>query len=107
MSVQSVLRRVAAIVLVATATLLATGCQREAGQVPELQGGAPVDTRTGTDEFALEGAGHGRHDGATAIELLGRPEVLAAARAELLQRREGKPYQCPIPADAPLPLQRA
>ncbi|HCE30318.1 MAG TPA: amidohydrolase [Comamonadaceae bacterium] len=44
---------------------------------------------------------------ATAIELLGRPEVLAAARAELLQRREGKPYQCPIPADAPLPLQRA
>ena len=80
MPVQSVLRRIAAIILVATATLLATGCQRDAGQVPELQGGAPVDTRTGTDEFALEGAGHGRHDGATAIELrFTRP--LAAGQA--------------------------
>src|SRR5690606_20478331 len=80
MLVDSVLRRVAAIVFLVTATLLATGCQRDAGEVPELQGGAPVDARDRSDEFALEGAGHGSHDGATAIELsFTRP--LAAGQA--------------------------
>lgn len=34
---------------------------------------------------------------ATAVELLARPELLERAKEELLQRREGKPYICPIP----------
>ncbi|MBS0506984.1 MAG: amidohydrolase, partial [Proteobacteria bacterium] len=36
---------------------------------------------------------------ATAIELVNQPELIAQAKAELLQRRQGKPYECPIPAD--------
>ncbi len=44
---------------------------------------------------------------ATAIELVTRPELIAQAKAELLERRQGKPYQCPIPADVPLPFLRA
>lgn len=44
---------------------------------------------------------------ATAIDLLGQPAVLAAAREELHQRREGKPYTCPIPAEVPLPFRRS
>mgnify|MGYP001365128420 FL=1 len=44
---------------------------------------------------------------ATAIELVQRPELIAQARAELLERRQGKPYQCPIPTDVPLPFLRA
>ncbi len=43
----------------------------------------------------------------TAIELLRRPELIAQAKAELLERRQGKPYTCPIPADVPLPFQRS
>ena len=41
---------------------------------------------------------------ATAIELVQRPELIAQAKAELVERRQGKPYQCPIPAEAPLPF---
>lgn len=44
---------------------------------------------------------------ATAIELIGQPELITKAKAELLQRRLGKPYQCPIPADVPLPFLRS
>ncbi len=43
---------------------------------------------------------------ATAIELVQKPELIEKAKAELLQRREGKPYECPIPADVPLPFKR-
>ena len=43
---------------------------------------------------------------ATAIELFGAPATLAAAKAELLQRRGGKPYRCPIPDDVMLPFKR-
>jgi len=79
MPVRILFRRLAALVLLITVVLLAA-CQRDAGEVPELQGGTPVDTRVGTDQFALEGAGHGQHDGATAIELrFTRP--LAAGQA--------------------------
>ncbi|HRO80662.1 MAG TPA: M20 family metallopeptidase [Alicycliphilus denitrificans] len=42
----------------------------------------------------------------TAIELVRRPGLIAQAKAELLQRRQGKPYECPIPADVPLPFLR-
>jgi len=43
---------------------------------------------------------------ATAIELVNRPELIAQAQAELLERRQGKPYECPIPGDVPLPFLR-
>ncbi len=41
---------------------------------------------------------------ATAIELVARPELIVQAKAELRERRQGKPYKCPIPADVPLPF---
>ncbi|MFD1556914.1 M20 family metallopeptidase [Paraburkholderia silviterrae] len=43
---------------------------------------------------------------ATAIELLGAPDTLAQAKEELLERRGGKPYVCPIPEDVALPFER-
>jgi aminobenzoyl-glutamate utilization protein B len=43
---------------------------------------------------------------ATAIELVRQPQLLVQARAELLERRGGQPYICPIPADVPLPFLR-
>jgi aminobenzoyl-glutamate utilization protein B len=43
---------------------------------------------------------------ATAIALLEQPERIAEARAELLERRGGRPYACPIPAEVPLPFMR-
>ena len=49
--------------------VLLAACGREGGNVPELQGGAPVDARQAIEGFALASAGHGRHDGQTAIEL--------------------------------------
>ena len=44
---------------------------------------------------------------ATAIELIENPALIARARAELLERRRGQPYVCPIPAEVPLPFLRA
>jgi len=43
---------------------------------------------------------------ATAIELIEQPQLVAQARAELLERRKGQPYVCPIPAEVPLPFRR-
>jgi aminobenzoyl-glutamate utilization protein B len=43
---------------------------------------------------------------ACAIDLFGAPETLAQAKAELLERRGGKPYVCPIPAEVALPFER-
>ncbi|KVC36647.1 amidohydrolase [Burkholderia pseudomultivorans] len=43
---------------------------------------------------------------ATAIDLLGSPDTLARAKAELLERRGGRPYVCPIPDDVELPFRR-
>ncbi|MFT3821337.1 MAG: M20 family metallopeptidase [Rubrivivax sp.] len=43
---------------------------------------------------------------ATAVELFGAPATLDAAKAELLQRRGGKPYACPIPDEVLLPFKR-
>jgi len=42
----------------------------------------------------------------TAIELIERPELIEQARAELLERRRGKPYECPIPPEVPLPFRQ-
>lgn len=44
---------------------------------------------------------------ATAIELIENPALIARAKAELLERRRGQPYVCPIPAEVPLPFLRA
>ena len=43
---------------------------------------------------------------ATAIRLFDEPALLEAARSELLARRGGKPYVCPIPAEVALPFAR-
>ena len=43
---------------------------------------------------------------ATAIDLFGAPDTLAQAKAELLERRGGRPYVCPIPDDVALPFRR-
>lgn len=43
---------------------------------------------------------------ATAIELVRQPALIEKAKAELLERRQGKPYECPIPEDVPLPFLR-
>jgi aminobenzoyl-glutamate utilization protein B len=43
---------------------------------------------------------------ATAIELVQQPGLIAQAKAELLERRQGQPYTCPIPAEVPLPFLR-
>ncbi|HDR8982630.1 M20 family metallopeptidase [Burkholderia vietnamiensis] len=42
----------------------------------------------------------------TAIDLLAAPDTLARAKAELLERRGGRPYVCPIPDDVALPFRR-
>ncbi|WP_321949145.1 M20 family metallopeptidase [Paraburkholderia sp. J10-1] len=44
---------------------------------------------------------------AAALDLLAHPRLAAEAKAELIERRRGKPYECPIPADVPLPFTRA
>ncbi|MPW18744.1 putative peptidase, aminobenzoyl-glutamate utilization protein [Paraburkholderia piptadeniae] len=43
---------------------------------------------------------------ATAIDLFASPDTLARAKAELLERRGGRPYVCPIPDDVELPFRR-
>jgi aminobenzoyl-glutamate utilization protein B len=43
---------------------------------------------------------------ACAIDLFASPETLVKAKAELLARRGGKPYVCPIPEDVLLPFER-
>jgi aminobenzoyl-glutamate utilization protein B len=43
---------------------------------------------------------------ATAVELFAQPELLERAKEELVQRREGKPYVCPIPEEVALPFLR-
>jgi aminobenzoyl-glutamate utilization protein B len=42
--------------------------------------------------------------GATAVELLVSPEVIAAAQAEFQKKTEGRPYQSPIPKEQKPPL---
>lgn len=42
----------------------------------------------------------------TAIRLFEQPALLASAREELLERRGGKPYVCPIPPEVALPPDR-
>lgn len=69
MVLKTFVRRAAALSLLLALLGLLAACGREGGQVPELQGGGPVDARQAIEGFALESAGHGRHEGQTAIEL--------------------------------------
>lgn len=80
MVVKSVLRRAAVLFSLALLLATSTACRRDANQVPELQGATPVDARPAIEGFALEGAGHGRHDGQVAIELR-FTQPLAASQA--------------------------
>ncbi|SAK60219.1 peptidase M20D, amidohydrolase [Caballeronia pedi] len=43
---------------------------------------------------------------ASALELIATPALIDEARAELIERRHGKPYVCPIPPEVPLPFMR-
>ena len=73
-------RRAAACLLLMLAIALSAGCQRDATQVPELQGGEAVDARPAVEGFGLVSAGRGRHEGETAIELV-FSQPLAASQA--------------------------
>lgn len=44
---------------------------------------------------------------ATAIDLIGRPEALRHAKDELSEKRGGRPYNCPIPAEVLPPPARS
>ena len=82
-------RRVAAVVLFLLFALVA-GCRRE-GEVPELQGGAPVDARPAVEGFGLVSAGRGRHDGEVAIELqFSQPLAASQAFDDLLVVKDPK-----------------
>jgi len=43
---------------------------------------------------------------ATALELFARPELLTLAREELVERIDGKSYECPIPSEVQPPVDR-
>jgi aminobenzoyl-glutamate utilization protein B len=43
---------------------------------------------------------------ATALDAIISPDLLERARAELVERTDGKPYVCPIPDDVVPPSQR-
>ncbi len=43
----------------------------------------------------------------TAVDLLAKPELIAAAKADLTARTAATPYACPIPADVAPPLKMA
>ncbi|MBW8368264.1 MAG: alpha-2-macroglobulin family protein, partial [Arenimonas sp.] len=63
------LRRAALLSVLLLASLIAVGCKREANQVPELQGAAPIDARPTVEGFALVSAGRGERQGDVAIAL--------------------------------------
>src|SRR5688572_16014561 len=69
MSIDRRLPRRVAVCLFLVLAIAVGGCKPDANQVPELQGGGPVDARPEVEGFALVGAGRGRHDGEIAIEL--------------------------------------
>ena len=52
------------------------------------------------------GLGLWRAMAASAIRLFDEPALLARARSELLDRRAGKGYVCPIPPEVALPFER-
>ena len=65
-------------------------------------------TAQGKSSYAKKGMVHAaKAMAATMVEALERPELIAAAKAELAVRTGGSPYTCPIPAEvqAPRPVQ--
>ncbi len=63
------LRRIASILVLAALVSALAGCKRDANEVPELQGGGPVDARPQVEGFALVSAGRGERQGDLAIAL--------------------------------------
>lgn len=66
--------------------------------------GTPLHTwqivATGTTSLAHKGMLHaGKVMAATAVEMLGNPELLEKAKEELIQRRNGESYKSPLPED--------
>jgi aminobenzoyl-glutamate utilization protein B len=61
-------------------------------------------TAQGKSSYAKKGMAHvAKAMAATALDALQRPELIAAAKADLAARRGGKEYVCPIPADVQAP----
>jgi uncharacterized protein YfaS (alpha-2-macroglobulin family) len=65
----ALLRRFVPLLLVFLCLSAITGCKRDANEVPELQGGGPVDARPAVEGFALVSAGRGERSGDLAIAL--------------------------------------
>ena len=63
------LRRVFVLFLFALALALVGGCKRDANEVPEMQGGAPIDARPVVEGFALVSAGRAEGQDDVAISL--------------------------------------
>ncbi|GAB2493159.1 alpha-2-macroglobulin family protein [Arenimonas alkanexedens] len=79
MTATSAFRRALALLILSSALLLVAGCNRDANQVPELQGVEAVDARPVVEGFGLLTAGRGQHQGQLAIEL-GFSQPLAATQ---------------------------
>ncbi|PZO09009.1 MAG: hypothetical protein DCF27_07185 [Lysobacteraceae bacterium] len=63
------LRRALAVLVLLMAVVVVAGCKRDANQVPEMQGGAPIDARPVVEGFAMVSAGRGERQGDVAIAL--------------------------------------
>ena len=66
--------------------------------------GTPLHTwqivATGTTSLAHKGMLHaGKIMAATAFDVLQRPELIEKAKAELVERRNGEEYVCPLPPE--------
>lgn len=79
MTVMPAFRRALALLLLLALAAAFAGCKRDANQVPELQGGEPMDARPVVEGFGLVTAGRGTHQGQLAIEL-GFSQPLAAGQ---------------------------
>jgi len=63
MTVMPAFRRALALLLLLALAAAFAGCKRDANQVPELQGGEPMDARPVVEGFGLVTAGRGTRPG--------------------------------------------
>jgi len=65
-------------------------------------------TAQGQSPLAKKGMVHAaKVMAATAVDALRDPALIAQAKADHAARTDGNPYVCPLPADAPPPLEMA
>ena len=69
MKINLSLRRGVTLFVLLLAMLVIAGCKRDANQVPELQGGAPIDARPKVEGFAVVSAGRAERTDEVAIAL--------------------------------------